>query len=103
MANDTTFLNFGCFNINKVGVRSFRPFIYVLCPVEAEIYFAIGIVTLLKYVRRLFDIKDFEFDGLLVSDHAGAFVNVYRCALPDSDAGQCYPHLARKFLPGKGT
>ena len=49
VANDTTFLNFGCFNINQKGVRSFRPFIYLLCPVEAEIYFAIGIVTLLKW------------------------------------------------------
>ena len=102
VANDLKFLNFGCFSVNEKGIRSFRPFIYVLCPSESELYFSIGIVTLLKYARQLFGIRDFNFKGLLVSDHAGAFVNVYNCAFPESTVGQCYPHLVRKFLTGKG-
>ena len=41
VANDFKILNFGCFSINKKGIRSFRPFIYLLFPAEVEIYFAI--------------------------------------------------------------
>ena len=102
VANDLKFLNFGCYSVSKKGTRSFRPFIYVICPGESELFFAIGMVTLLKYVRRLFGIDQLSFKGLLVSDHAGAFVNVYRLAFPDSVAAQCYPHLLRKFIPGPG-
>ena len=103
VSNDLKFLNFGCFSVNKKGQRLFRPFMYVVCPGESELYFAIGMVTLLKYVRLLFGINKLSFKGLIVSDHAGAFVNVFKLAFPDSDEAQCYPHLLRKFIPGPGT
>ena len=88
--------------MDEQGVRSFRPFIFILCPSEKEVYFAIGVVTLLKYIRRLFGIADFNFHGLIVSDHTPVFVNVFLIAFPESLPGQCYPHLLRKFLVGKG-
>ena len=103
VSNDLKFLNFGCFSVNKKGQMSFRSFMYVVCPGESELYFAIRMVTLLKYVRLLFGINKLSFKGLIVSDHAGAFVNVFKLAFPDSDEAQCYPHLLRKFIPGPGT
>jgi hypothetical protein len=103
VANDFKILNFGCFSINKKGICSFRPFIYLLFPAEVEIYFAIGIVTLLKHARRLFSIRDIHFKGMLVSNHAGTFVNVYKLAFPISVAAQCYPHILRNFSKGTGN
>lgn len=96
VANDLKFLNFGYFSINDKCQRSFQPFIYILCSGESEFYFAIGIVTLLKYAQNLFDIQDFDFKGLLVSDHAAAFVHAYWRAFPNSIPGQCYPHLVKR-------
>ena len=101
-SNNYIVLNFGCFSVDEHGVRSFRPFIFILCPSEKEVYFAIGVVTLLKYIRRLFGLVDFNFLGLIVSDHTPVFVNVFLIAFPKSLPGQCYPHLLRKFLIGKG-
>ena len=103
-ANDYKLLSFGCFSVDerKSGII-FRPFIYIICPEEAEIFFAIGVCALLKYARRLFGITKVHFKGGVVSDHAASFVNVFK----EADLGvpmQCYPHLWRKFSNSrKGT
>lgn len=104
VANDFKLLNLGCFNVsNMKGAPIFRPFMLTLGPEEAEIYFAIGVVSVLKYARRLFGIKDIKFNGLMITDHAPAFVNVLRLAFPTSLCGSCYPHITRKLQKGKGT
>ena len=97
-SNGEILLTFGCFDVKAAeNVRSFRPFIYTLCEVENELHFSICVVTLLKYARRLFNLRDFDFHGMLVSDRAEAFVNTFKNAFPRSKTAQCYSHLIRKF------
>ena len=100
LCNNHILLNFGVHSINESGTRSFRPLFYAVAPSEKEIYFAIAMVTFLKCVRRLFGLQDFPFNGLIVSDCTGVFVNVFLMAFPSCLLGQCYPHILRKFLIG---
>ena len=91
-------LVFGCFDVKcHTFVRTFRPFIHIVCPVENELYFSIMVVTLLKYARRLLGLSDFNFHGMLVSDRAEAFVNTWKNAFPHSKPAQCFTHIIRKF------
>ena len=101
-ASEHVLLNFGCFDVKpKLGsVRSFRPFIYIICPTESELYYSICVVTFLKYVRRLFGLRDLHFKGMLVSDRTNVFVNTWKIAFPTSITAQCFPHLIRKFKCG---
>ena len=91
-------LVFGCFDVKcETNVRTFRPFIHAVCPMENELYFSMMVVTLLKYARRMFGLRDFNFKGMLVSDRAEAFVNTWKNAFPDSKPAQCFTHILRKF------
>ena len=49
-ASGEKLLVFGCFDVKcKTNVRTFRPFIHAVSPVENELYFSMMVVTLLKY------------------------------------------------------
>ena len=75
-------LVFGCFDVKcKKHVRTFWPFIHTVCPVENELHFSIMVVTLLKHAQQLLGLSDFNFHGMLVSDHAKAFVNTWKNAI----------------------
>ena len=93
-------ITFGCVSINKKGKRSLHPFYFNLVPTESELYFSIGLVTFLKYVRCLFGLTDIEFRGLSISDHAHAFSNAFLVAFPKTTLGSCSIHCLRKFWNG---
>jgi len=100
-SNNFKLLNFGCISIARDGTRSFRPFLYALARGESKLSFAVALVTFLKYSRRLFGEKDMVWKGGLISDHAGAFVSVFEQAFHGSMLMQCWPHIKRKFIPGR--
>lgn len=101
--NDWTLLTMGVHSHSKKGTKQFKPFFYILAPGEWQECFAIGVVAFLKYVRLLFGITNIRFAGGCVCDRSHVFVNIFVIAYPDSDLGQCYQHVLRKFLPGKGN
>ena len=102
-SNDWTLLTMGVHSHSKKGTKQFKPFFYILAPGERQECFAIGVVSFLKYVRLLFGITNIRFAGGCVCDRSHVFVNIYKIAFPDSKLGQCYQHILRKFLPGKGN
>ena len=58
-SNHYQLLTFGVFNLNKHGVKSFRPFFYIQCVREQQEAFELGCLAFLKYFRLLFNIKNF--------------------------------------------
>jgi hypothetical protein len=103
VSNDWTLLTMGVHSHSKKGTKQFKPFFYVLAPGERQECFGIGVVSFLKYVRLLFGITNIRFLGGCVCDRSNVFVNIFQIAFPESSLGQCYQHILRKFLPGKGN
>jgi len=97
LGNSYQVLHFGVFSMTDDCRRSFRPFIYIVAPTESSVAFAIGLVTFLKYARRLFNLSNINFNGLFVSDHTGSFVTPASIAFPLTVKASCYPHIIRKF------
>jgi len=93
----------GVYNLNTHGVKSFRPFFYILCVRERQECFAIGVLAFLKYCRLLFNITNIDFKGGAVSDHTAVFTNIYKIAFPNTKMVQCHIHLERKLWKGKGN
>ena len=59
--NNWQLLTMGCFSINSKGAQQYRPFFFILAPGERQEIFGLGVMALLKYSRRLFNIKIFIF------------------------------------------
>ena len=91
------------YNLNIHGVKSFRPFFFVLCVGERQEYFVLGCLAFLKYCRLLFNITNMDFKGGAVLDHTSVFTNIYRLAFTNTKMVQCHTHLERKLWKGKGT
>ena len=83
-SNDYQLLTLGTFNLNKKGVKSFRPFFYVMCLGERQEAFRLGCLAFLKYCRLLFNITNMEFKGGVVSDCTEVFTNIYDIAFSAS-------------------
>jgi hypothetical protein len=102
-SNNWQLLTFGVFNLNEHGVKSFRPFAFVLSPGERQETFGLCVLAVLKYARRLFGITDINIKAGAVSDCTEVFTNVYGIAFPNSKKEQCSTHILRKFRTGKGN
>jgi hypothetical protein len=102
-SNNWQLLTFGVFNLNKYGVKSFRPFAFVLSPGERQETFGLCILAVLKYARRLFGIIDIKIKGGGVNDCTEVFTNIYDIAFPTTKKEQCSTHILRKFRSGKGN
>ena len=102
-SNDYQLLTLGTFNLNKKGVKSFRPFFYVMCLGERQESFGLGCLAFLKYCRLLFNITDIDFVGGAASDCTEVFTNIYHIAFPSTKKVQCHVHIERKFWKGKGN
>eukprot|EP00536_Pseudo-nitzschia_multiseries_P006830 jgi/Psemu1/16227/gm1.16227_g len=85
------------------GSRSYRPFLLILCPSEKEMYFTAGLSVPVHFIDGLFGVSDFNFQGGIVTDHTKVFVTPCMVAFPFSVNLQCFPHIHRKFLIGKGN
>eukprot|EP00536_Pseudo-nitzschia_multiseries_P015016 jgi/Psemu1/40953/gm1.40953_g len=102
-SNDWHVLTFGVFAPKEDGSRSYRPFLFILCPSEKEIYFTAGLLVLVRFIDGLFGVRDFNFEGGIVTDHTEVFVTPCTVAFPFSVNLQCFPHIHRKFLIGKAN
>eukprot|EP00536_Pseudo-nitzschia_multiseries_P004356 jgi/Psemu1/9835/gm1.9835_g len=102
-SNNWHVLTFGVFAPKEDGSRSYRPFLFILCPSEKEIYFTAGLLVLVCFIDGLFGVRDFNFEGGIVTDHTEVFVTPCTVAFPFSVNLQCFPHLHRKFLIGKAN
>eukprot|EP00536_Pseudo-nitzschia_multiseries_P015201 jgi/Psemu1/41594/gm1.41594_g len=102
-SNDWHVLTFGIFAPKEDGSRSYRPFLFILCPSEKEIYFTAGLLVLVHFIDGLFGVRDFNFKGGIVTDHTEVFVTLCTVAFPFSVNLQCFPHIHRKFLIGKAN
>ena len=102
-SNHYQLLTMGVYNLSTHGVKSFRPFFYVLCVGERQECFALGCLAFLKYCRLLFNITNMDFKGGAVSDHSSVFTNIYKIAFPNTKMVQCHIHLERKLWKGKGN
>ena len=83
-SNNYQVLTLGTFNLNKKGVKSFRPFFYVMCLGERQESFGLGCLAFLKYCRLLFNITDIDFVGGAASDCTEVFTNIYHIAFPST-------------------
>eukprot|EP00536_Pseudo-nitzschia_multiseries_P016215 jgi/Psemu1/45351/gm1.45351_g len=102
-SNNWHVLTFGVFAPKEDGSRSYRPFLFILCPSEKEIYFTAGLLVLVRFIDGLFGVRDFNFEGGIVTDHTKVFVTPCTVAFPFSVNLQCFPHIHRKFLIGKAN
>eukprot|EP00536_Pseudo-nitzschia_multiseries_P006638 jgi/Psemu1/15783/gm1.15783_g len=102
-SNDWHVLTFGVFAPKEDRSRSYRPFLFILCPSEKEIYFTAGLLVLVRFIDGLFGVRDFNFKGGIVTDHTKVFVTLCTVAFPFSVNLQCFPHIHRKFLIGKAN
>eukprot|EP00536_Pseudo-nitzschia_multiseries_P008427 jgi/Psemu1/20403/gm1.20403_g len=102
-SNDWHVLTFGVFAPKEDGSRPYRPFLFILCPSEKEIYFTAGLLVLVRFIDGLFGVRDFNFEGGIVTDHTEVFVTPCTVAFPFSVNLQCFPHIHRKFLIGKAN
>ena len=100
--NNYVLVTFGCNTMNKDGTRSFRLLFMSWIPREAEVYFAISMITFLRYIRLLFGVCDPNLCAVC-SDHSLPFVNVITIAFPNSTPVQCFTHISRKFRSGRSN
>eukprot|EP00536_Pseudo-nitzschia_multiseries_P006111 jgi/Psemu1/14480/gm1.14480_g len=102
-SNDWHVLTFGIFAPKEDGSRSYRPFCFIPCPSEKEIYFTAGLLVLVRFINGLFGVRDLNFKGGIVTNHAEVFVTPCTVAFPFSVNLQCFPHIHQKFLIGKAN
>ena len=82
----------GVYNLNIYGVKSSRPFFFILCVGERQECFALGCLAFLKYSRLLFNITNMDFKRGAVSDHTSVFTNIYKLSFPNIEIVQCRIH-----------
>lgn len=65
--------------------------------------FGVGILCLLKYSRLMFGYCMIQFFAGCCSDRTATFTNIFKIAFSESDLIQCFTHILRKIIPGKGN
>ncbi len=91
------------FALKSDGSKSYRPLVFILGRGERQELFGLGVLCLLKYSRLLFGIVKIQFKGGAICDHTDVFVNIFSIAFPSTPKLQCWVHILRKLLSGKGN
>ena len=84
-SNNYQLLTLVTFNLNMKGVKSFRPFFYVICLGERQENLRLGCLAFLKYCCLLFNITDIDYVGGAASDCTEVFSNIYYIAFPSTE------------------
>ena len=96
-----TLICFGILGNNKNGSRTFLPIGYGWGEGEREIVALHTFLNIKCAVQKLFGVRNIQFRGGIISDHAHALVNSLKAAFPESKTLQCYTHIVRKFMSPK--